>query len=300
MDINVRIAGEAGQGVQSAGALLVGALGRMGLNVLSTKSYMSRIRGGLNWFDIRISDRELFAGARKADLLIALSDDALEILRSEVAEGGVIVSSGGGDGALGIDFGSAAAEAGGTKIMANTVAGGAVFALLGYDVERLCEYLATQFAGKGKEAIERNVACARKGAELGGAHTVGLQAPSPNGAPPTLFSGAEAIGLSACHAGLKFATAYPMTPSTATFTYLAGVADKFGLVVEQAEDEIAAINMVCGAAYAGVIAMTMTSGGGFALMVEGVSLGGMMVLILQSIDWVIILIFLMIPMMWSL
>jgi 2-oxoglutarate ferredoxin oxidoreductase subunit alpha len=67
-----------------------------------------------------------------------------------------------------------------------------------------------------------------------------------------------------------------MTPSTAVFAYLAGVADEYGIVVEQAEDEIAAVNMVCGATYAGVSAMATTSGGGFALMVEGVSLAGMM------------------------
>ena len=67
-----------------------------------------------------------------------------------------------------------------------------------------------------------------------------------------------------------------MSPSTAVFTCLAGLADQYGIVVEQAEDEIAAVNMICGATYAGVPAMTTTSGGGFALMAEGLSLAGMM------------------------
>jgi 2-oxoglutarate ferredoxin oxidoreductase subunit alpha len=73
---------------------------------------------------------------------------------------------------------------------------------------------------------------------------------------------------------VKVVTAYPMTPGTATFTYLAAAADEYGIVVEQAEDEIAAVNMICGATYAGVPAMATTSGGGFALMVEGLSLAG--------------------------
>ncbi|MGB2822020.1 MAG: transketolase C-terminal domain-containing protein, partial [Phycisphaerae bacterium] len=91
-----------------------------------------------------------------------------------------------------------------------------------------------------------------------------------------VYDGATAIGLSAAAAGVKFVTAYPMTPGTATFAYLASVADRYGIVVEQAEDEIAAVNMLCGAAYAGAPAMTATSGGGFALMVEGLSLAGIM------------------------
>ena len=98
----------------------------------------------------------------------------------------------------------------------------------------------------------------------------------PPSTPKYLGNGAAAIGLGAASSGLKFVTAYPMTPGTATFTWLAGAADQYGIVVEQAEDEIAAMNMICGAAYAGAPAMTCTSGGGFALMCEGLSLAGMM------------------------
>ncbi len=277
MDLNIRIAGQAGQGVQSAGQLLAGVLGSLGLHVLSTKSYMSRIRGGLNWFDIRIGDRELFAGKDKANLLVALSRSALEILAQEVEEGGVILFDGqNAEGAIAINFTKAATQAAGAKIMANTVAAGSVFGVLGYDVERLCDYLKAQFSNKGEEVIQKNLACARRGAELATERGVKLTSPPPSEAARNLLSGAEAIGLSACQAGVKFATAYPMTPATATFNYFAANADAYGVVVEQAEDELAAVNMVCGATYAGAIAMTMTSGGGFALMTEGLSLAGMM------------------------
>ncbi len=75
--------------------------------------------------------------------------------------------------------------------------------------------------------------------------------------------------------GLKFYSAYPMTPSTGIMNYIADKEEEYGIIVEQAEDEISAINMALGASFAGVRAMTGTSGGGFALMVEGLSLAGM-------------------------
>jgi 2-oxoglutarate ferredoxin oxidoreductase subunit alpha len=280
MDITIRVAGQAGQGVKTTGSLLEGALARLGLHVFSTQSYMSRIRGGLNWFDIRLADGELFGGKEQAEVLIALTRPALEVLKETVSEGGKILFDGpSAEGAIAIEFTKVAKELTGSAIMANTVAGGAVFALLGYDVERLCDHLRESFASKGEQVVGNNLRCARRGAELVGRGNGFLtKSPSPAGAPPRVTSGAEAIALGAATAGVKFYTAYPMTPSTPVLHYLAGAveAKKFSLVVEQAEDEIAAINMVCGAAYAGVPAMTGTSGGGFALMVEGVSLAGML------------------------
>jgi 2-oxoacid:acceptor oxidoreductase, alpha subunit len=90
-----------------------------------------------------------------------------------------------------------------------------------------------------------------------------------------LLSGNKAIALGALTAGLKFYSAYPMSPSTSIMEYLALKADEAEVIVEQAEDEIAAVNMAIGASYAGARAMTGTSGGGFSLMVEGLGLAGM-------------------------
>ncbi|MHC4717204.1 MAG: 2-oxoacid:acceptor oxidoreductase family protein, partial [Planctomycetota bacterium] len=216
MDINLRIAGAAGQGVLTTGNLLIGALAEAGLHVLGTQSYMSRIRGGLNWFDIRVGDRELFGPARRADLLVALTTPALEILGPEVAEGGLALFDGPDTGAAaGIGFTDAAAEVAGSKVMANTVAAGAVFRACGYDVDALCGYLAEQFAKRGPEVIDANVRCARRGAELAEGLGGRLAAPAPAGAPSWLVSGAEAVGLAAATAGVRFLTAYPMTPATA-------------------------------------------------------------------------------------
>lgn len=277
MDINIRVAGEAGQGVQTTGNLLVGALANMGLHVAAAKSYMSRIRGGLNWFDIRVGDAPLWAGREDADLLVALTDEALEALRPGVTDGGLILYDGEkADGAVAIDFTQAAKDVGASKVMANTVAAGAIFAALGYDVDPLCDYLDEQFGKKGAEVVQQNVNCARKGAELASACAGTVTGPAPAEAPATLANGADATGLAAATGGVKVVTAYPMTPGTATFTVLASVADDYGIVVEQAEDEIAAVNMLCGATYAGAPALATTSGGGFALMAEGLSLAGIM------------------------
>ena len=286
MDLTIRIAGEAGQGVQTTGGLLVSTFARMGLHVFATQSYLSRIRGGLNWYDVRIGDAPLFSGREAADLLVAMTPQAVETLRPHVSAGGVVVFDGECEGnCVGIALEAVAKEVGWSAVMANAVAAGAVFALLGYDLAPLTEYLHVQFKKKGAETIEKNVACVEEGARRAASRAGSLAAPAPTGKAVTVSSGTEAVGLAAATAGVKLAASYPMTPSTGVFTYLASVADEYGMVVEQAEDEIAAVNMICGAAYAGVPAMTTTSGGGFALMVEGVSLAGMLelpILILLS------------------
>ena len=286
MDLNLRIAGEAGQGVQTTGNLLVGACAKIGLHLLTTQSYMSRIRGGLNWFDIRISDQPLSAGREQADLLVALTPAALDVLRPATTEGGIILFDGTqADGAVALGFTDTAKEIAGSPVMANSVAAGAVFALLGYDADALCECLTSEFSKKGHEIVEQNIRCVRRGVEMAAERAGTLRAPAPGAGPGHVVSGADAVGLAAATAGVKLVAAYPMSPSTAVFTCLAGIADRYGIVVEQAEDEIAAVNMICGATYAGVPAMTTTSGGGFALMAEGLSLAGMMelpILILLS------------------
>ena len=99
----------------------------------------------------------------------------------------------------------------------------------------------------------------------------GVTAPAQ---PRLLISGHEAIALGALAAGLQFISGYPMTPWSSVLNAIGQRAEKWGVVVEQAEDEIAAINLAIGASYAGVRAMTGSSGGGFALMVEALGLAG--------------------------
>ncbi len=277
MTFTIRIAGEAGQGVATTGDVLMHSMSAAGLHVLSTQSYMSRIRGGLNWYDVRIGAEPMWAGTEKADLLVALTGEALAVLRGTVNGGAILYNGRSADGTVAIDLEAVAHATAGQKLYSNVVAAGAVFALLGLDLAVLDAYLAKEFARKGGDVVAGNQACARAGAELARAAGVRLAAPRPGvrSGEVEVRTGASAIAVAAATAGVKFVASYPMTPSTATFTHLAQWADKYGIVVEQAEDEIAAINMVIGAAYAGVPAMTTTADGGFALMVEGLSLAGM-------------------------
>ena len=84
------------------------------------------------------------------------------------------------------------------------------------------------------------------------------------------------MGIGALSGGCKFVSSYPMSPSTGVLVFLSQQSDKFDIIAEQAEDEISAINMAIGAFYAGARSMVTTSGGGFALMEEGVSLAGIL------------------------
>jgi len=278
LDTNIRVCGGAGQGVQTTGELLAHALAACGVHVFATQSYLSRIRGGVNSYDVRIADAELFSGRERAEILVALNRESLEACRGAVAPGGTILFEGqaGGDGVLELRLAQAAKDAGGTPLMANSVACGAVLGLLGYDTGPLAAVLGQLFARKGPETVKANIACAEKGRELLADRVGSVPAPR-RGAPfGVVLSGTEAVGLAAATAGVKVVAGYPMTPSTGVLTWLAGAADQYGIVVEQAEDELCAINLVCGATYAGVPAMTTTAGGGFALMVEGLSLAGML------------------------
>jgi len=279
MDLNIRIGGEAGQGLVSLGDILTGALSSKGLHLFTGKSYMSRIRGGLNWFDLRIADSELFALKKYADLTVALSADAMEILREYTSPEGIILYNADGedkDRTVYLNFLEIAKETADLKVMANSVAAGAIFALLGYEPDSLFVYLQKEFHGKGEEIVRKNLKCASKGYAEANKKSLKLKAPGGVNASCDYTSGASAMALSAAVSGVKLVSAYPMTPGTATFAGLAALSDKYGILVEQAEDEIAAVNMICGAVYAGVPALTATSGGGFSLMCEGLSLAGMM------------------------
>ncbi len=86
------------------------------------------------------------------------------------------------------------------------------------------------------------------------------------------MSGNMAIAEGAITAGMRFFAGYPITPASDIMEYLAEVLPKKGGVVVQYEDEIASINAALGASWAGVKSMTATSGPGFSLMIEALSL----------------------------
>ncbi len=283
VDYSIKIGGEAGQGIDTVGNMLARAFARSGYFVFSHQDYESRIRGGHNVFQIRFADKPLTASKSTIDILVAFDRASIDLHRHELSSEAVVLYDSVMLGQhynlprfLDIPFLALATGDGGGGIMANTVATGAILGILGLDSGLLPAILEETLKKKGDAVIGAN----KKAARAGGDVAVAQCSPcsfrvSDPGSARMLIGTNEAIGLGAIASGCKFYSAYPMTPSTGIMLYLSAKAKEYGIVVEQAEDEIAAINMALGASFAGVRAMTGTSGGGFALMTEGLSLAAM-------------------------
>lgn len=275
--INIMIGGEAGQGLVTIGEVLGTALVRSGYSIVVTKSYQSRIRGGHNTFSIRAGAEEIHAPRETVDLLVALNEETVRLHLQGLSEKGMVLADEkwetGCPRCIRLPFRELAKSS-----HVNTVALGAVAAVLGLDRKIICKLLEERLgAKKGPEVVRKNEEAIGKIYDFARENPAGFDAPSPPESPTRrlVLDGNKAMALGAISAGLRFYSFYPMTPATSMALSLIEHADEAGIVVEQAEDEIAAINMAIGASYAGAPSMVGTSGGGFALMVEGVSLAAM-------------------------
>jgi len=278
VDITVTIGGEAGQGIQTVGDLLAQVCQRAGLYVMAINDFESRIRGGHSFVQIRISDHEIFSPRNDVHLLIALDRQTVILHQGRIPDGGIILSyesfSEAEKPLMRVAFEKLAEQAGG-KITANTVAAGSCLALLGAPFDNFKDVLSVRFGSKDSSVLDKNI----KAAELGYQAVskadfkwaFGWEKRAEKG---VLMNGSKAIALGALAADCRFASFYPMSPATGVIRNLTAMTEGIPFVVEQAEDEIAAVNMVIGAAFAGVRSMTSTSGGGFCLMTEGLGLAG--------------------------
>lgn len=284
-DISLVLGGAAGQGVQTVEALLVRVLKREGYNVFASKEYMSRIRGGSNSTEIRVTDKKRSAFVNRIDFLFAMDKDVIPHLSKRISKHTILLGerskiSGGSveHHIVDIPFTQFANELG-NPLYTSTVAVGVALGILRADEGVFENYLREHFARKGEEVVAKNIEAAQKGYAFGKhiAYQEGIEvslAKSKAVEEEMLIDGNDAIGLGALAAGCNYISSYPMSPGTGVLTFLAQHKKEFGIVVDQAEDEIAAINHAIGAWYAGARALVTTSGGGFDLMVEGVSLSG--------------------------
>jgi 2-oxoglutarate ferredoxin oxidoreductase subunit alpha len=289
-NMTIRLAGEAGQGVESGGAGFAQALSHGGLWLHTYTEYMSRIRGGLNFFQIRLADHPLWAHTEGVHLLLAFSPEAVTDYGAHIVQGGALVF----DDALkfdhdvlarrgvqlyGLPLTKLAQEIGGNKIMANTCGLGALAGIVEYPFEFVADVIRQNFKRKGDAVVEGNLKVAEEGYKVGRdkySTTFEWKAsPLKERGRRMLINGNQAIGVGAIAAGCRFMSGYPMTPASSILEYIAGHQRKFDIVVKQTEDEIAAILFAIGAGNAGARAMTATSGGGFSLMVEALGLAGM-------------------------
>lgn len=292
VDFNFMVGGEAGQGVQSVGFLLAKVFARGGYHIFADQDYESRVRGGHNFFRVRVKDGRVGAISEAVDILVALNRETIDLHRKELVVDGVVIFDGekikdiaAEKSLFGVPLEKLAVEKAGNKLMTNTVALGAALAFVDYDLSILNTVLAEHF-GKGTVA-DSNVVAARAGYEYVQTEykgDLGHHLKPVSEAKRMLLTGNEALSLGAIAAGCKFMAAYPMTPASSIMEYIAAKSREFDLVMVHAEDEIAAVNMVIGAAYAGVRAMTATSGSGFCLMVEGIGLAGITETPIVAID----------------
>ena len=274
MDLNLVVAGEAGQGLQTLNDIMTKAFFRMGFSVFGSKDYMSRIRGGHNFMQIRIADKKINSPREEIDVLLALNEESREVHEGKLGPDGIMLSEiddEGNDHVISLAAGEMAKEV--NPRAANTVFLGAVWKLLGLQLDELQQVIKKRFSDS--EVQQDNLTLLQQGYEAVSSRFE-LEVPEQSSDDRLLINGNQAIGLGAAVSDVQFYSAYPMTPSTGILNYLASRQEELNIAVEQAEDEIAAINMALGAAFAGVRAMTGTSGGGFSLMTEGYGLAGIM------------------------
>jgi len=263
MECSLLIGGEAGMGLATIENILVAILSRLNFHFFATKNYMSRIRGGHNFHMFRIADHQVNAlRGNTWEFIIALDDNTEQQHGKDLAREGIFISRARID-----EVEKAAKEQFGDGVEGNPVIAGIVLAVIGCGIEQLAT------AVDDAALLER----IRAGAQLAKKWGIaGRYSVSPGANPVHYkFDGNQALALGAILGGCQFMAAYPMTPSTSIMIYFTKAAQDLSVHFEQAEDEISAINMALGASYAGLRSMVATSGGGFALMQEGVSLAGM-------------------------
>ena len=284
-ELRVRIGGEAGFGIKAAGQMLARSFVDAGLETFDLSEYPSLIRGGHNNYLLRVSTEPVYSHVEPVDALICLNRETLDLHHHELVDGGAVIFDPADFPAddvparlraVPVPLTEIARGAGG-KIMRNTVALGALLGIVGFPLTYLGDSLRKQFAKKAPEVAEGNVQAAQAGcdAAIVACPDFLVQLAPIEGAPRRiLVDGNEALGMGALAAGIGFYAAYPMTPASSILHFMAAHEREYGVVVKHTEDEIAAMNMVVGAAFGGTRAMTASAGGGFALMVEAFGMAG--------------------------
>jgi 2-oxoglutarate ferredoxin oxidoreductase subunit alpha len=288
-EVRIRIGGPAGFGIKAAGQTLARVFARSGYHTFDLTEYPSLIKGGHNTYHLRVSEQEIFSHVMPTDILLALDAQTIALHLGELTDGAAVIFDPKDVSPDDLDLGGRedlclvpvpltdiVYEVGGIKIMRNVAALGAVLGQLGFPLDGLLDSLKAQFAHKAPEVAEQNIAAATRGYEVAKEvhcsfpHTLLPREPREY----ALVDGNEACGLGALAAGIGFYAAYPMTPSSSLLNFMAKHAESQDVVVKHTEDEIAAINMVIGAAFGGTRSMCATSGGGFSLMVEALGFAG--------------------------
>ena len=280
VDFTFLVGGPAGAGVMLTGRVASKALVRGGYWVFATNEYPSLVRGGHNWFLARVCERRVYAQRLPIDVLIALDEMTVERHAPNLSERAAVIAERASIRTaltVSVPMSQIVKEEGAPLVARNMVALGAFFGLLGYDLNLVEETVRSEFKRRSRQVVDLNVRLVKRGYSYGREYegALGFRLPHTSNSKRLFLTGNDATALGALAAGMRFYAAYPMTPASPILHFLAAIEEDAGIVVVQPESEIAAINMVIGAAYAGARAMTATSGGGFSLMVEAFGQAGM-------------------------
>lgn len=268
---NLLYGGAAGDGLETMSTILEKVLKRSGYYVFTTRDFMSRIRGGHNFMQIRFGNQSITSHRDGIDVIVALNEETVELHKGRLLQGGIILCDTSlsieGTNVLKFPLKETAKQLGNSKIY-GSVAMGAILKLFSIPLDKVEEVLAANFK---TELVTINSLAVKEGYHLA---TSIFSVESRSLKDYMAITGTTAMALGALAANIKFYCAYPMSPATGLLEYLTANGEQMGVAVEQAEDEIAAVNMAIGASNAGARAMTGTSGGGFSLMVEALGLAG--------------------------
>lgn len=275
-EISILIGGQAGDGIKQSGNIIARLLNRYGYFIFVYEDYPSLIRGGHNFAIVRASEKKIFSHENKIDILIALNQETFEKHRQKLTEDSTIIFD--SDkiqikenlNKIGVPMTKTVRDKGLPQIARNNIAFGVLAGVINSDFEKVQDIIKATI----KKESEKNIEIARTGFETGKKFKSKLKIKTNSESPKPLLTGNEAIALGLVKGGMKLYVAYPMTPSSSILHYLANNEETLGIRTVHPETEIAVIGIAEGAAYAGLKSAVGTSGGGFALMVEHLSLAG--------------------------
>jgi 2-oxoglutarate ferredoxin oxidoreductase subunit alpha len=303
---SIKIAGHSGMGLLTVGEIAMKALKKAGYCINSDREYQSLIQGGFSNSQIDFSSHEIASLSSKVDVLVALEKNNLFYHLPFLKSGGVVIhafdrhklvpqmrqfKSRDDITVIYLPARKIAHAQGGNDLVMNMVVLGFVWGMYGLEIEYLLKEVEHEFAHK-PQILEIDLKCVRAGYSAFSEQNFEFQTQKMNfndlitpkidekqlkkekNGERILIDGTQSVAIGAIHAGVKAYYAYPMSPSSGILTYLAKKAAKTGMLVKQAEDEITAAQMAMGSMYAGCRALVATSGGGFDLMTETVSLAG--------------------------
>jgi 2-oxoglutarate ferredoxin oxidoreductase subunit alpha len=290
-DIEIMFGGQAGDGGLTTGDLIAGVFKRMGLEVYTYKDFPSRIRGGHTNYVIRAGERANYGMADYVDALVAFDLEAVEAHVAEMRPGGFVIFDCSSERVpaglrredvtwYDVPLAKIAKDEIGLGLVRNTIALGVLATLIQMDRQIVTAQIASVYGRKGEKAIDLNLLAVAAGESYVNRFFAewpcGYRLQKRNDGDRLLMMGNDAIGLGALAAGCRFMAGYPITPATDVLEWMAKQLPAYGGLAVQAEDELAAINMVLGAAFTGVRSMTATSGPGQALMTEAIGLAGVL------------------------